>query len=436
MAKLQTTDALLFNRSGQTYRGTVGLINEFVIEDLTGGGTGLVLDSLGDVEMGGHAGTGSGVVISHDKGNFLMCNDSGDYIEESFQKQADIAIGIYLSNNDVAGTTKLFALEDVVTTDGNDPGDKDYDGMFLMGVTGAQNYKPVDFNSTVTGVINNFFDPTEPGGVQLVQVLNDLTDVAIGTPNTLNTGDVLYNNGGDTFINAPLEDLVVTILQDPDTIIKVDPSNLPIAQRLDGSEVTPTAKVARAGIVSVAKDSQLTLTAEGILDVDIPAIPDVITLKDTFTYTAAGSVNGLTGPFEAGDLFVALRDDKLNQDPDDFVTLGNVYDPSGSNLVVAEGSMVVCVEDGTGLGDAKFVTIGRMNYNPAAPGLQDILDISGEATGVDIVLTSANISTTEGTISTGKGDITTGEGDIKITGAGDLSVGNIDFSRFIDISTI
>lgn len=472
MATLNGGDLVLLNRGDVTYKGTMTLVAEFVTEVITGGGS-LVLDSLGDVSTGR---TGPNAL---DAGKFLLADGTGLYKPLAFADEVEDVIEVYLNNNPTTAQINVFGDGDIRGLGDVDQASKSYVNTFLLGQqksdgSGTDTFKAVDFTDQVNTTITNYFGTGGPGDGKLVEELNDLSDVNYAAG--ISDGEILvYDGANSVFVEAELKGLVETILQ-LNLNVDINPSNLPIADYHDPLDASGS-----LGIISVAKAvnpaDQILKLNNGVLDIDLPAstIPDVFVFKGNFQYDADGNSvvdngtsTGSTAPPAAviGDIYVALV--KTPGDPGDSLT-GGVPDKADSidlntwqdfnnrPLDVRHGSLVVCVVNGTEgeFGGTRWATLGELDYTPADQNLQMVLDEGNSATGKDIllnngsvVLTTGNFTTTAGNISTDKGSVTTAEGDI-ITTIGDiiigtksgsttgsvLSVPNIDFARFADIST-
>ena len=503
MATLQNTDLLLLNRSDVTYKGTMSQVSELVLENLFDGTSSLrlVLNTLDDVNTGGNG------PLPLDQGKFLLCGSDGIYTPINFRTAVDAEITLFLEQNGIEGDNKpasIFPIGDgsisneLLDVDQNtpDPADR-FAKTFLLGQnyalgSGADNFRAVDFDQAVIDVVL----PIISG--ESVEKLNDLIDVDYS--GGIQPGDILvYSNVNARFVEASLRDSVIDIINGNSDNITIEAGSLPKAEYYDASAGVPDAAYGAMGIAAVKKhdgtdeDPQV-LTIEqfattnglvSVLDVDLPTIPDLFQYVAPVYFNETGNAfsdEGGTTPYAApadakkGDVFVTLPtvNTATGVDPtDDSIKrelLGweSAQLDDGTGVDVSKGSLVVCTLAGNetstgGRSGPQFAVMGELDYNPADPDLQSVLDAGNTAGGKNIELTNGsvlltsgsfgttvgNITTALGQIATSKGNLLTVDGDVIIGVKGEkneadssdpdfnsnvLSVPGIDFARFPDIS--
>lgn len=482
MATLQNTDLLLLNRGNVTYKGTMAQVSEIVEQNLTSNNT-LFLNSLGDVN------TGVNGLTSAMQGKFLLADPAGMFIPISFRTAVDAEIELFLAQNPSAGSgvTSIFGaagttLTDVVQTGYANETEK-YAKTILLGQeyalgTGDLAFKAVDFDTEVEGVITNFFNPNSPeyGGVEIPKRLNDLLDVNYTA--SIQRDDYLKFTGAN-WIEASLRTDVIDIITKDPTFPGIPAENLPKAKLWDITDTDNNGVLVPVtdalGVVAVARkaDQILTVTAEGVLDIEL-------NIPDTFTYVGNVYFDGAGAPYkdelaaagmpvpadvQVGDVFVALPTNRGASNPLDPTDptikrelngWKSAADPT-AGVKVESGSLVVCSQaaDSVASTPALFVEMGVVDNEIVAQNLQSVLDEGNTATDKNIELTRGNVSltvgsfsTTQGMISTIKGNLLTVDGDVIIGAKGDenkadptdtdfdsnvLSVPGIDFARFPDI---
>ncbi len=96
MAQVQSTDLLLLNRGGTTFKGTALQLSDYIIEDIqdVNSDRKLFLGNLGDVNTGGIG------INPNNAGHFLLADGTGEFSNVPFKASVDIIIGDYLINND------------------------------------------------------------------------------------------------------------------------------------------------------------------------------------------------------------------------------------------------------------------------------------------------------------------------------------------------
>lgn len=431
---LQSTDLLLINRSSTTYTTTLGVIEDHILGDIKDGSSPLTLGDLKDVDdstNGNHADQTFFANLSGGPGNLTSHN---------FHTAVTAEIDLYFGSG--GGAIKIesvFDIADVVDSRSN-PGDAaDYNGKFLLG-NGTSQFEARPFDDQVKALLTQ---------TNLTDILStsDLSDTDVSG---YTDGDFLYfDKNKKKLVNKPFASSVTNILttgKDPngdDITINIPTDKLPIGEHEDGSSSTDNRGIVSVIAADTSRTSYLTVT-DGVLDI-VSNIPDIFIFKGTFDYAADGTVSNINpavGTFARGDMYIAIA-----ANPGGNVTLsgGSPFD----GLTVSDGSM--CVYNGS-----TWVVIGAIDSNIAAQDLQNVLEtgnsatdlgisLEGDGTAADIAITGGlggSFTTTKGEIATDDGDITTTKGDIVIGTSGTqdategkLSVPNIDFTRFNDIST-
>ena len=497
MATLQNTDLLLLNRGNVTYKGTAAQVSDLVIENILDATnpSNLVLNALGDVNTNGNGPN------PDDQGKFLLAGGDGVYMPLDFRSAVDIEIIRYLSQNPITGggAARIFSegpQTGLLDVNQVTPAFEDrYKKTFLLGQNyalgnGQEEFQAVDFDQSVLDVVLPIVDAEVP------KVLNDLNDVDYSSG--IQPGDILiYSTTNARFVEAPLRDSVIEIINQNGGNINIGGGSLPKANYYDETSGIETAYTAM-GIAAVKKHDGTDLdpqvlqieqfaTSNGtvsVLDVNIPNIPDVFQYIGPVYFNRAGDAfkdEGGTTPYAApstalkGDIFAALptSNTATGDDPVDPTSKRELLGwesaslDDGTGVDVSKGSLIVCTLAGNetsngGRQGPQFAVMGELDYDPAEPDLQSVLDADNRAVGKNIELTNGNVVLVSGSFTTTIGNITTGLGQIKttrgdiITDDGDLIIGvkgetnepnptdpdfnsnvlsvpGIDFARFPDI---
>ena len=490
MALLNQSDLFIINRAAdsKTYKVTTDEVAGYVVNILqggTGGGPGLILNSLNDVT----AADATGV---HAQGTFIMNNTNapGNMVVTNFADEVDLVIEAYLLANPPAATLgSVFDLPDVTGTAlGTTPetyDDDDYTNTILLGQqnalgSGTNEFKPTEFNALVNNIINGG-DPSNPSDPYVKLATTDLTDVFSGNSYAKDEVLIWSVTGSDTDFRAKsIVNIVTNILngKDPDgnvdnsINIDINPSFLPVGQYDDQTD--PLGVVAVAKHAGTDADPQVLTVVNGVLDVNIPEIPDAFKYEGNVYFNEAGSPfkeEGGTTPFpsgatvppvERGMIYVALVTDGSGNDPTDPSTKRPLigwksYNGTG-DVAVENGSLVVCTASAIDTGAAaEFAEMGVIDYTPVEQGLQEVLTTDNSSTGIDIELSNSGVTITKGSVTTTEGDFTTAKGNVSTTEGnvstaqgdivigtkgtqdpteGSLSVPDIDFARFALLSSV
>ena len=413
---INSSDHLLLNQTGVTFKITASQLATFVINEIGGGGGGINLIDLDDTPSD-----------APDPGQIIIGDNSGDF--EYTTLLDEIKTG-----------SARHKLEDHTDVNGG-PTLGDYTGMFLLGQS-ATELSYAKFEDKVQAIV----DATD-NRIDFIGQLDDVNQTYLGATDPSLTSPSV----GDVLLWSAPGEYVPTLLTGAGGLIDLEinggatgPGNITIngeqvskATEVDAAADAAT-KAAALGVVAIKKGGGVTIDADGIIDVSVPG---GLVAKGNFNFssdTGGGDTPGGTpgaDADEAGQMWVAIDTGSAGGYKQ---STAGWSDPTGNGLFLTNGSIVVATGvDSTGIaGTGAWVTMGVLDFVPATANLESVTTAGKtttkglEATGAAIISTeTGNFVSTSGDFNTTSGDFISGSGKGASTG-GTLSVANIDFDRF------